>query len=398
MLTSLALIFIVGLLLAALSRRLRIPGLVGMLGAGVLLGPYALNLLDPSILSISPDLRTIALIIILLRAGLTLDLRDVKKIGRPALLMASLPATFEIIAYLIFAPLLFGFSLPESALMGTVLAAVSPAVVVPRMVSLIENQYGTKKAIPQLILAGASLDDVFVIVLFATVLSMAQGDHIRLSNLMKIPSSILLGVLIGLGAGYLLFILFETSFTQKPIRSTLKILVILGVSFLLMSLEEVTSGFYSGLLANISMAAMLKAKTPESVSGRLSEKFGKMWLGAELLLFVLVGAAVDIRYTVSAGGIAVLMIFLALIFRSIGVLLSLIGTGYSYKEKGFCVLAYLPKATVQAAIGAVPLAAGLPSGKIILSVAVLSIIITAPLGALAIDASYKHVLQKDNLA
>jgi NhaP-type Na+/H+ or K+/H+ antiporter len=396
MLSSLALIFIVGLFFSALCKIMKIPGLVGMLFTGILLGSYGLKLLDPSILSISADLRTIALIIILLRAGFSLDFRDLKKIGRPALLMAFLPASFEIVTYFIFAPIILGLSLIESALMGTVLAAVSPAVVVPRMVMLIEKRFGTKKGIPQLIMAGASCDDVFVIVLFTTFLSMAQGNTVRLASLIKIPASIFFGIIAGLMAGYLLYVLFETAYVKKKyVRNSLKIIIILGVSFLLISAEKVTFGFYSGLLAIISMASMLKAKSTPFVSRRLSQKFGKLWLAAELMLFVLVGAAVDIRYTLSAGVSVLIMIFLALIFRSIGVLFCLVGTGFSLKEKLFCVLAYLPKATVQAAIGAVPLAAGLPSGKIILSVAVLSILVTAPLGAFAIDANYKKVLEKE---
>ena len=396
MLSSLALIFIVGLFFSALCKIMKIPGLVGMLFTGILLGSYGLKLLDPSILSISADLRTIALIIILLRAGFSLDFRDLKKIGRPALLMAFLPASFEIVTYLIFAPIILGLSLIESALMVTVLAAVSPAVVVPRMVMLIEKRFGTKKGIPQLIMAGASCDAVFVIVLFTTFLSMAQGNTVRLASLIKIPASIFFGIIAGLMAGYLLYVLFETAYVKKKyVRNSLKIIIILGVSFLLISAEKVTFGFYSGLLAIISMASMLKAKSTPFVSRRLSQKFGKLWLAAELMLFVLVGAAVDIRYTLSAGVSVLIMIFLALIFRSIGVLFCLVGTGFSLKEKLFCVLAYLPKATVQAAIGAVPLAAGLPSGKIILSVAVLSILVTAPLGAFAIDANYKKVLEKE---
>ncbi len=396
MLSSLALIFIVGLFFSALCKIMKIPGLVGMLFTGILLGSYGLKLLDPSIISISADLRTIALIIILLRAGFSLDFRDLKKIGRPALLMAFLPASFEIVTYLIFAPIIIGLSLIESALMGTVLAAVSPAVVVPRMVMLIEKRFGTKKGIPQLIMAGASCDDVFVIVLFTTFLSMAQGNTVRLASLIKIPASIFFGIIAGLMTGYFLYVLFETAYVKKKyVRNSLKIIIILGVSFLLMSAENVTFGFYSGLLAIISMASMLKAKSTPFVSKRLSQKFGKLWLAAELMLFVLVGAAVDIRYTLSAGVSVLIMIFLALIFRSIGVLFCLVGTGFSLKEKLFCVLAYLPKATVQAAIGAVPLAAGLPSGKIILSVAVLSILVTAPLGAFAIDANYKKVLEKE---
>ncbi len=397
MLTSLSLIFLLGLIFSALCKRFNIPGLIGMLFTGIVLGPYGLNLLDASILSISIDLRTIALIIILLKAGLSLDLADLKEIGRPALLMAILPASFEIIAYLFFAPSLLGLSLLESALLGSVLSAISPAVVVPRMVHLLESNYGTKKRIPQLIMAGASCDDIYVIVLFTTLLSMAKGDetHFNFTSLIKIPTSVLVGILIGSLLGYGLFTLFETAYArEKHVRNSLKVIVILGISFSLMSIESLSQGFFSGLLAVMSMAVVLKLKSIDFVSQRLSAKFGKLWLAAELMLFVLVGATVDIRYTLKAGFPALIMIGLALVFRSLGVFICLFGTDYNPKEKLFCVISYLPKATVQAAIGSIPLAAGLPSGKLILSVAVLSIVVTAPLGALAIDKSYEKLLAK----
>lgn len=398
MLTSLSLIFLVGLAMAAICQKLKLPRIIGMLITGVVLGPYVLNLLDPSILSISSDLRKMALIIILIKAGLSLDIGDLKKAGRPAVLLCFLPASFEIAGYIICAPYVLGISRIDAAVMGAVLGAVSPAVVVPRMVSLIERRYGTKKAIPQMILAGVSCDDIFVIVLFTTFLSMAQGGSAHVMDFINVPVSIILGVLLGAVMGYGLYLFFETSYAHRHcVRNSMKVIIVLGFSFLLIAIEGWLEGkvSVSGLLAVVSMACVLKLKSTEFVSKRLSEKFGKLWLAAEVILFVLVGAAVDIRYTLSAGIAAVIMIIIALIFRTVGVLLCLIKTPLSTKERLFCVIAYLPKATVQAAIGSVPLAAGLSCGNIILSVAVLAIIITAPLGALGIDSTYKKLLEKE---
>ncbi len=399
MLISLAFIFLVGLSMAAICQKLKLPRIIGMLITGIILGPYVLDLLDPSILSISADLRQIALIIILLKAGLSLNFSDLKKVGRPALMMSCIPASCEILAFLLFAPAILGITRIEAAVMGAVLGAVSPAVVVPRMVQLMDTKYGTDKSIPQLILAGASCDDIFVIVLFSTFVTMAQGGHANIIDFFNIPVSIILGIVLGIVAGYLLSLFFETAYAHKRyIRNSMKVIVVLGVSFLLMAietwLEEVIS--VSGLLAIVSMACVLKNKSIAFVSKRLSEKFGKLWLAAEVILFVLVGAAVDIRYTLNAGIAAVLMIFLALFFRSIGVAICLMGTPLIWKERIFCMLAYLPKATVQAAIGSVPLTIGLPCGKIVLSVAVLAILITAPLGAFGIDSTYKNLLRKEN--
>ena len=401
MLTSLSLIFLVGLAMGAICQKLKLPRIIGMLITGIILGPYVLDFLDPSILSISSDLRKMALIIILIKAGLSLDLNDLKKVGRPAVMMSFVPASCEILAYIVFAPCLLGVNRTEAALMGAVLSAVSPAVVVPRMVQLIENKYGTQKAIPQMILAGASCDDIFVIVLFTTFLGMVQGGHASLMDFVNIPISILLGVLLGALTGYLLYLFFETSYARKHyVRNSMKVIIVLGFSFLLIAIEGWLEGkiSVSGLLAVTSMAVILKMKSTAFVSKRLSEKFGKLWLAAEVILFVLVGAAVDIRYTLSAGIPAVIMIFLALLLRSFGVLLCTTGTQLTKKERLFCVIAYLPKATVQAAIGSVPLAAGLACGKIILSVAVMGIVITAPLGAFGIDISYKKLLKHDNAA
>lgn len=399
MLTSLSFIFLVGLAMGAICQKLKLPRIIGMLATGIVLGPYVLDLLDPSILSISSDLRKMALIIILLKAGLSLNLEDLKKVGRPAIMMAFVPATFELIGYLVFAPLILGITRVEAAVMGSVLAAVSPAVVVPRMVQLMENKYGTEKAIPQMIMAGASCDDIFVIVLFTTFLSMAQGGSADIKAFVNIPISIILGIILGAIVGYLLYLFFETAYAKKHyVRNSMKVIIVLGFSFLLIAIEGGLEGkiAMSGLLAVVSMACVLKMKCTSFVSKRLSEKFGKLWLAAEVILFVLVGAAVDIRYTLDAGLAAVAMIFAALIFRSFGVWLCTVKTSLTLKERAFCVIAYLPKATVQAAIGSVPFAAGLPCGKIVLSVAVMAIIITAPLGAFGMDFTYKKFLHKES--
>ena len=399
MLSSLSLIFLVGLAMGAICQRLKLPRIIGMLVTGIILGPYVLDLLDPSILSISADLRKIALIIILIKAGLSLDISDLKKAGRSAILMSFIPATFEIIGYVIFAPVLLKINRVEAAVMGAVLAAVSPAVVVPRMVNLIEQKYGTQKAIPQMIMAGASCDDIFVIVLFTTFLSMVQGGQVNIINFINIPVSIILGILLGAVTGYAMYLFFETAYARKHyVRNSMKVIIVLGVSFLLVSIESWLEGkiSVSGLLAVVSMACVIKMKSTTLVSKRLSEKFGKLWLVAEVMLFVLVGAVVDIRYTLSAGIFAVFMIIIALIFRAVGVLICTVGTNLTWKERAFCVIAYLPKATVQAAIGSVPLVAGLPCGRLVLSVAVLAIIITAPLGAIGIDSTYKKILAKEN--
>ena len=398
MLTSLSFIFLVGLAMAAICQRIRLPRIIGMLLTGIVLGPYVLDLLDPSILSISSELRQMALIIILVKAGLSLNLADLKKVGRPAVMLSCVPASFELLGYVLFAPMILGGNRIEAAVMGAVLAAVSPAVVVPRMVKLMESGYGTKKSIPQMILAGASCDDIFVIVLFSTFSGMAQGGSARVMYFVNIPISIVSGILLGAVAGWLLSLFFETAYAKEHyVRNSMKVIIVLGVSFLLMSVENWVKPYISvsGLLAVVSMACVLKLRSIKAVSARLSEKFGKLWLAAEVLLFVLVGAAVDIRYTMGAGLAAVLMIFTALIFRTIGVLICLAGTALNWKERLFCVIAYLPKATVQAAIGSVPMAMGLPCGQIVLSVAVMAILITAPLGALGMDSTFEKLLEKE---
>ena len=396
MLTSLALVFLAGLAAAAVCSAIKLPRIIGMLLVGIVLGPHILNVLDDSILSISSELRQMALIIILLKAGLSLNLSDLRQVGRPAVLLSCLPATCELAGYILLAPYLLGVNRIEAAVMGAVLAAVSPAVVVPRLVFLMENRWGTDKSIPQMLLAGASCDDIYVIVLFTTFTGIAQGGNARAADFLNIPVSVVLGIAVGAAVGYALSRFFEAAFARNHmVRGSVKVIIVLSVSFLLVALETVLKGkiALSGLLAVTSMACMLARKTTGEVRARLSEKFGKLWIAAELILFVLVGAAVDIRYVSETGLAAVLMVFAALIFRAAGVVLCLAGTKLSRRERLFCVIAYLPKATVQAAIGSVPLAMGLPCGKIVLSVAVLAILITAPLGALGMDAAYRKLLK-----
>ena len=395
MLTSLAYIFLMGLSLGYIFNKLRLPALLGMLFTGIILGPYALNLLDPSILSISADLRQLALVIILTRAGLALDLDDLKKVGRPALLMCFVPACFEIAGMVLLAPSLLGISILEAALMGTVIAAVSPAVIVPKMLFLMENKIGTKKSIPQLIMAGASVDDVFVIVLFTAFTGLLSGGEVSSASFLQIP----IAIVTGLAAGILLGLVLSIYFKRFHMRDSVKVLILLSISFLLVAMEKLLKGKLpvSGLLAVMGMSATL-LKTYGLLAKRLSAKFNKLWVGAEILLFVLVGATVDIKYAVAAGFAAVLLIFGVMIFRLAGVYVSLLKTPLTKKERVFCMIAYMPKATVQAAIGSIPLALGLSCGKIVLTVAVLAILITAPLGAFGVDISYKKLLEQDNTA
>lgn len=392
MLTSLALIFLFGLIFGALFQKLRLPPLLGMLIVGIVLGPYALDWLDESLLSISADLRQIALIIILTRAGLNLNIRDLKKVGRPAILMCFLPACFEILGMLVLAPPLLHISYLDAAIMGAVVGAVSPAVIVPKMLRLMEEGYGTQKSIPQMILAGASVDDVFVIVLFSAFTGLAQGESLSPLRFAEIPVSILLGVLVGAALGLLLAFFFQT----VHMRDSIKVLLILSLSFLLVALEDALEGIVpiSGLLAVMSLGIALQRKR-DVVAKRLSLKFSKLWVAAELLLFVLVGATVDLHYAYAAGLSAVILIFGVLVFRMAGVWCCLLRTNLIFKERLFCMLAYMPKATVQAAIGSVPLAMGLSCGNIVLTVAVLAILITAPLGAFLIDLTYKKLLPHD---
>lgn len=392
MLLSLALLFLTGLSLSALVERFHLPRLIGLLLTGILLGPFVLNLLSPDLLGISEELRKIALIIILLRAGLSFSLDDLKTIGRPACLLSFLPACFEILGVLIFAPLLLSISRTEALLLGSVLAAVSPAVVVPGMLKLMEKHYGTNKKIPQMLLAGSSLDDIFVLVLFSLFLGMAEGSGFSSASLLRLPVSLVLGCALGIGSGFLLSILFH----KIHLRDSLKILLLLSLAFLLVSVEDLLTLFipFSGMFAVISMAITLAAKRV-LVSERLSLKLNKIWIAAEILLFVLVGAALNLTYALSTGPLVLLVLVFALIFRMIGVFFSLFNTPLTLRERCFCMVAYLPKATVQAAIGSLPLSAGLSCGPIILSFAVLAIFITAPLGALGIERLAPKLLTKE---
>lgn len=394
MLTSLALILLCGMVLGSLFNKLRLPSLVGMIVTGVMLGPYALNLLDDSILMISPDLRQLALIIILTRAGLSLDLDDLKKVGRPALLMCFVPACFEIAGIVLLAPPLLGVTYREAAVMGAVVAAVSPAVIVPRMLRFMEEGYGTARSIPQLILAGASVDDIFVIVLFASFVQLEQGQAVSVGQLASIPISIVLGLAGGMVCGFVLSRLFAA----LHMRDSVKVVILLSISFLLIALEHAVADVvaFSGLLAVMAAGAAVLQQTP-AVAKRLSAKFSKLWVGAEIILFVLVGATVDIRYAAAAGGAVALVILGALVLRMLGVLVCVVKTRLVWKERVFCMLAYLPKATVQAAIGAIPLTMGLACGQTVLTVAVLAIVIAAPLGALAIDRTYKRLLTREQV-
>lgn len=392
MLTSLAFIFLSGFMLGALVNRMRLPRLLGMMLAGILLGPYALGLLDPSILSISADLRRLALVIILSRAGLSFNIDALRRVGRPAVLLCFVPACFEIAGMLLLAPALLGISLLDAALMGAVVAAVSPAVVVPKMLDMMEKGYGSRKCIPQMIMAGASVDDVFVIVLFGAFLSLSAGDYISGWVFAEIPVSILLGIALGVGCGYLLALFFR----RVKLNAAAKVVVFLSIAFLLLAAEELLQGMVplSGLLAVMGMGAAVFRREKQEAE-QLSVRFASLWVAAEVLLFALVGAAVNVRFALSAGAPAVLLVLGALVFRAAGVLVSVLGTALTWRERLFCMIAYCPKATVQAAIGSIPLSMGLASGEIILTVSVLSILITAPLGALGIDLLHGRLLECD---
>mgnify|MGYP000755640158 FL=1 len=392
MLLSIALILLVGMSASWICKKIKLPGLLGMLATGIVLGPYVLNLIDSSILNISSELRKIALIIILTRAGLGLDITGLKKIGRPAILMCFLPASFELLGIILIAPGALGMSVLEAAIMGAVLAAVSPAVVVPRMVKLMDNGYGTAKGIPQLILAGASVDDVYVIVLFSTFIGMMQGKGASIINFVNIPVSIILGMGIGILAGYLLTMYFE----KIHIRDTVKVLLILSISFILVATEDMlnTSIKFSALIAIMFVGVGLHKKR-DVVAKRLSQKYEKLWIASEVFLFVLVGATVNINYLGNMGIKALIVIFGALIFRMAGVFVCLIKTELNKKERLFTMMAYTPKATVQAAIGGIPLALNFACGETVLTIVVLAIVITAPLGAFAMDLSYKKLLRRN---
>ena len=392
MLLSLSLVFLSGLAGAYIAQALRLPRIIGMLAAGIIVGPCCLGVLDEKILYISPDLRKLALVIILIKAGLSLNLEDLKRVGRPSLLLSFLPAAFEVAAVTFIAPLLFGISYTEAALLGSVLAAVSPAVVIPKMTELIDSRYGTGKSIPQMILAGASLDDIFVIVLFSTFLTASLSGTLNLSSFADIPVSVLSGIAAGIISGLILSRIMKS---MKSLILPHKVIIILSLALLLTGAEDMIKPYFafSGLLAVISSAAVVRVKDKDSAQEAAS--FTKLWAGAEIILFVLIGAAVDINYTLRAGIPAILLLAFSLSVRSLGVILSLSGTALNRKERLFTVFSYLPKATVQAAIGGIPLAMGLSSGSLILSVAVLSIVVTAPLGALLMEVSYRKLLERE---
>ncbi len=391
MLTSLGIILLVGLSLGKLFQKMKLPSLMGMILGGILVGPQVLGLLDPTILEISSQLRQLALVIILTRAGLSLDINDLKKVGRPAIMLCFVPATLEIIGIVLIAPLLFPISYVEAAVIGCVLAAVSPAVVVPRMIRMMEEGYGVKKSIPQMIMAGASVDDVYVIVLFTSFTALASGGSFSVANLIKVPISIVVGVLVGMICGYV----YHRFVNKYSMRDSVKIIILLSVSFLLIELQAQIEAYVpiSGLLAIMSMGIMLYQKN-EIVAKRLSVRYNKMWVAAELLLFVLVGASVNIAYVKTAGLYAICVVLFGLIFRMCGVWMSVLKTPLIGKERLFCMVAYTPKATVQAAIGGIPLAMGLPCGELVLTIAVLAILITAPFGAICVDCFYKRFTQK----
>ena len=391
MLTSIAIILLLGLVTGWLFSKVKLPSLLGMILVGIILSPHCLNMIDESILMISGDLRQIALVIILTRAGLSLNISDLKKVGRPAVLMCFLPACVEMVGTILFAPVLLGVSVLEAAVIGSVIAAVSPAVIVPRMIKLIEEGYGQEKSIPQLILAGASVDDVFVIVVFTVFTTLAATGEISASNFLQIPVSIALGVLLGCAVEMILVSFFR----KYHMRDSVKILIILSVSFLLLEIQNRLEGVIpvSGLLAIMSMGIIINQKY-SVLAKRLSVKYNKLWLGAEIFLFVLVGVAVDLKYAMAAGVAVIVLIVLALLFRMTGVAVSLIRTKLTKRERVFCMIAYTPKATVQAAIGTIPMTMGLECGSIVLAVAVMSILITAPFGAICVDNLYKKLLTK----
>lgn len=391
MLTSIAIILLCGLMVGWMFNKIKLPSLLGMIIVGIILGPHGLNIIDDSILMISGDLRQIALVIILTRAGLSLDISDLKKVGRPAVLMCFVPACIEILGTILLAPILLGASVLDAAIIGSTIAAVSPAVIVPRMIKLMEEGYGTDKSIPQLILAGASVDDVFVIVVFTAFTTLASTGKVSAASFLQIPISIILGIVLGCAVGALLVMFFK----RRHIRDSIKILIILSISFLILELQNQLEGYVpvSGLLAIMSMGIVINQKY-SVLAKRLSVKYNKLWLAAEVFLFVLVGVAVDIKYAISAGIMVVVLIICALVFRMLGVMVSLLKTDLSAKERLFCMVAYTPKATVQAAIGSIPLSMGLECGSITLTVAVVSILITAPFGAICVDKLYGKLLRK----
>ncbi len=390
--TSIALILLSGLLADYLFRQIRLPGLLGMLLVGIVTGPYVLDILDPALMEVSADFRLIALIVILLRAGLETRRDTLNRVGKTVLVMSTLPAVAEGVAVMLIAPALLGITTLEAAILGSILAAVSPAVVVPYMIRYIEERRGTQKGIPTMILAASSVDDVFVIVVFSALMGMYAGAAGSVwLKLLEVPVAIGLGIIVGGFTGYALHRVFQ----RFGPRATKKTMIVIGVALFLVWLEELLKPIapLSALLGIMTVGFVL-LELREPVAHQISQKLAKVWVMAEILLFVLVGAQVNIHVAWEAGAAGLVVIALGLVARSAGTWLSVQGAGFNLKEQMFCIVAYIPKATVQAAIGAIPLAAGVPGGEVILAVAVLSIIVTAPLGAVAIEATGKRWLEK----
>lgn len=390
MLTSIAIILLLGYVSGWLFSKMKLPSLIGMILLGICIGPYALNVLDSSLLEISSSIRQVALVIILTRAGLSLNLEDLKRVGRPAILMCFVPACFEMLGIVLLGPLLFNISLVEALVIGTVVAAVSPAVIVPRMISLIDQGYGKEHSIPQLILAAASVDDIFVIVVFTVATSLALTNEVSMLRFVEIPVSIILGILLGIVTGMLV-----VKFYQKvSMRKVVQVFVLLSISFLLLEVETLLKGLVpvSGLLAIMATGMYIKQKD-NAMAISLANPYSQLWSVGEVFLFVLVGACVNIQYAMNAGILVILLVCLSLVFRMVGVWVSLMKSPLTAKERVFCMIAYTPKATVQASIGAIPLSMGLACGELVLTVAVLSILLTAPFGALGIDALHKRLLK-----
>jgi NhaP-type Na+/H+ or K+/H+ antiporter len=386
---------LVGLSVSYIFKLLKIPSILGYMITGIILGPYVLNLIAPEILNISADLRTIALVVILLRAGLSLNIKDLKQIGITGVLMAFIPASFEIVGVVIFAPILLGLSLIDSLILGTILGAVSPAIIVPKMLKLMESKEGTKKSIPQLILAGASMDDIYCLVLFASAISLAQNHTLNFATFVHLPESIIFGIGLGIGLGFI----FNYLFRKIHMRDTLKVIIVLTTAILLTVFEDYIKKYvgFSSLLAVIALGITLLTLYPKLAS-RMVRKYEKIWLVAEILLFVLVGAAVNILTIKEVGLNAIILILIILLFRTLGVIFATLPSKLKFKEKVFVVFAYLPKATVQASIGAIPLEMGFASGGVMLSVSVLAILITATLGSFLIDITHKTLLEKDSVS
>lgn len=390
---DLAIILILGFISGFIMEKIKLPKIIGMIIIGILIGPSFLNIISSEMISQSANLRMIALVIILTRSGLSIDYKKLKKAGLSAFLMCFIPAVFEIIGVLVLGPLLLKISIIESLLLGSVLAAVSPAIVVPRMIKIKQEGYGIKKGISDIILTGASLDDIFVIVLFYAFLSLHHSNQIDLNTFIKIPVQIILGVFIGLISGYLISVIFKKVKTNL----TSKIIIVFSISLLLVGLEELLKYYFpfSGLVSVIALGMMILIKDNDTAC-EIENGYKKIWQVFEIILFVLVGISLNFNEALSYGFMPILVIIGALIFRMIGAYVSLIFSDLSKNEKVFVMISYIAKATVQASIGPIALANNLPVGNLVLTVAVLSILISAPIGALLIDKSYQKLLKKEN--